>query len=111
MECIVCYETEPVPMKLQSHTNYVFSCQCNVLLHAGCLSTWQEQHRKCPICKKFMYLRTEINKACHQQRLWYRMIRHLQTMCWIVCMSMVLCLWIDVLLLAEHRFQHEDYPL
>ena len=58
IECFICYETvfedELNPIKLNSNTNYIKYCKCDMFIHKKCLNIWYENNKKCPICRKYM---------------------------------------------------------
>jgi len=64
IECFICYETvfedELNPIKLNSNTNYIKYCKCDVFMHKKCLDTWYVKNKKCPICRKYMSENTTI---------------------------------------------------
>jgi hypothetical protein len=63
-ECFICYETifedEVNPIKLNSNTNYIKNCKCDVFMHKKCLDIWYAKNKKCPICRKYMSENTTI---------------------------------------------------
>lgn len=56
--CLICWSNENLndPLfTIKEFENYIFTCNCNVLIHAHCLSEWIQKTNSCPICRKYIY--------------------------------------------------------
>ena len=50
-ECFICFENNPVPLKLKNQCLYNKLCDCDGLVHETCLRTWYDKTGQCPICR------------------------------------------------------------
>ena len=57
-QCIICWLpprcNENVKC-MKEFTFYISECECNALIHSGCLQKWIETNSSCPICRKKAY--------------------------------------------------------
>ena len=63
--CFICYEIECESgyrtIKINSKKDYIKNCKCNVSAHNNCLSKWYEKSSVCPICRKIVNKKININ--------------------------------------------------
>ena len=55
-ECLICFNTIPYTSIIKN--TYNFECECYKLIHDTCLQTWYNKNNTCPICRKYIYKKT-----------------------------------------------------
>lgn len=56
--CLICWLNEDLNEPLffiKELDHYIYTCNCNVLIHANCLNKWIQKTHSCPICRKYIY--------------------------------------------------------